>query len=721
MQFLSTIGIFVILVILGTILNNLLPRIPAALFQIGLGAILALSPLIQNFEFNTATFLTLVIAPLLFTDSYKISRSKFWLYKNPILMMSVVLVLISVFIVGYIINLLIPSIPISAAFALAAILSPTDAVAVKSITKGLKLPKGLMDILEGESLLNDAAGLVSFSIALSAVITGTFSIASATQNFIKVALGGALIGLVLGLILIKVKSFLGSLVSSEASAMVIFQIVTPIFVYTIAEHNFHVSGIVAVVITGIIYNLEKDIMQEDNVDSESSLLIENNQTTIGYVLNGFVFVLLGYLLPEIFINMYEYKELTIKEALFYALIITTTMMLTRFLFVYIFYIRFPAHTFTSLQKIGKALTERKLDIGNYTRFEYALITSLSGIHGTITIATALLIPITLPSGEIFPLRNTILFIASCVVLLSMIIGTIFLPKIIKIEEDLQYKEAIKIRRKAIKETIEELKSNHNHTPYVPNVKNDKEVNNLRKKQISFAMVIKKLEEQYIYYYNTDDVRDVAKDLNSMYKELLTLEKTKLKTLEEKYNIKNSIIYYMLEIRQLRRTKLLKYSISEQVILQIKLAIKEYQFRRALTALSLKTIYDSRTKENNKKINSEEIISKVTSKLFPNFQEITKEFNDVALDFIKNQAKNYNETAVFFLNDIIINFTNVLFIRYVTDPTSYKEQYDELLMEAIQLQKYRIMTMKKLKHIAHEDADIILRDLNYSEALLFTKE
>ncbi len=719
MQFLTTLSLFVILVILGTILNNLLPRIPAALFQVILGAILALLPFLQNFKFDTATFITLVIAPLLFTDSYKISRSKFWLYKKPILLMSVVLVLGSVFIVGYVINLLIPSIPVSAAFALAAILSPTDAVAVKSITKGLKLPKGLMDILEGESLLNDAAGLVSFSIALSAVITGTFSITAATQNFVKVALGGAIIGLISGLILIKVKSFLGSLVSSEASAMVIFQISTPVFVYTIAEHNFHVSGIVAVVLTGIIFNLEKDIMQEDHIHSEPSLLIENNQTTVGYILNGLVFVLLGYLLPEIFINMYEYKELTIKEALFYTLIITATMMLTRFLFVYIFYINFPSHTFTSLQKMSKALTERKLDIGNYSRFEYSLITSLSGIHGTITIATALLIPITLPSGEIFPLRNTILFIASCVVLLSMIIGTIFLPKIIKTEEDLQYKEAIKIRRKAIRETIEELKSNHIH--YVPNRENDKNINNLRKKQISFAMVIKKLEEQYIYYYNTADVRDVSKDLNKMYSQLLILEKNKLEELTEQYGLKNSIIFYMLKIRQLRRTKLITYSIFMQVILQIKLAITEYKYRKSITKLSLKTIYDTRIKEQNRQINSEEMLSKVASKSFPHLQEITDTFNNVAFEFIKNQTENYNETAVYFLNDIITNFTNVLFIRYITDPTSYKEQYDELLMEAIQLQKYRIMTMKKLKHISHEDADIILRDLNYSEALLFTQE
>ena len=102
-------------------------------------------------------------------------------------------------------NYIIPSISLGAAFALAAILSPTDAVAVKSITKGMKLPKGLMSILEGESLLNDAAGIVSFKIALASIITGTFSLSRSSREFFITAIGGMFLGILIGLIIVSIK------------------------------------------------------------------------------------------------------------------------------------------------------------------------------------------------------------------------------------------------------------------------------------------------------------------------------------------------------------------------------------------------------------------------------------------------------------------------------------------------------------------------------------
>ena len=174
MELLTTFAVFIILVILGSYLNTKVPRIPAALFQIILGFLVTFLPMHLHFEFESEMFMAMVIAPLLFVDGYKASRANLWLYKKPILYMAIVLVIVTVIVVGSFINFIIPAISLPAAFALAAILSPTDAVAVKSITKGMKLPKGLMAILEGESLLNDAAGLVSFQIALAAIITGTF-------------------------------------------------------------------------------------------------------------------------------------------------------------------------------------------------------------------------------------------------------------------------------------------------------------------------------------------------------------------------------------------------------------------------------------------------------------------------------------------------------------------------------------------------------------------
>lgn len=711
MNILVTIVMIIGLVILGTILNNKFPKIPTALFQVVLGSIFALAPIFPNFSLDNNTFMVLIIAPLLFTDGFKLSRSKFWLYRTPILLMAVALVLVTVIIVGSLIHILLPAIPLSAAFALAAILSPTDAIAVKSITKGMKLPKGLMDILEGESLLNDAAGLVSFNIALAAVLSGTFSLASATRDFIFVAVGGAIFGLILGLLLINFKRLFLNLVGSESSTVVVFQLLTPIFVFEIS-HTIGVSGIVAVIVTSIIYNLERDVLQQDNLSSEPSLLIESTQTTLGYLLNGFVFVFLGYLLPEIFINMYEYKELTIKIALFYVLLITFAMMVTRFLFVFIFYRSFQVHSFSSFQKFTKVLSERKFDTGNYNRFEYSLIASLSGIHGTITLATAILIPVTLTSGEEFPLRNTILFIASCVVILSMLIGAIFLPLVVKTTET-KYLETNATRREIISEVIKELSLHH--TPYTPTVDNDKKTDDLRKKQIAYSMVIKKLQEQLIYYNEDKKTKKVVSDLRKLYKKILIEENKKILELQKKYKLKNFVIS-ILKIRQYRRTKLVSYSLTRQVIIQLKLANIEMSYRNTIARVFIKNRRDEIRKKEKSDYNS--ALTKISTELFSDFTSSIDEFNEVATNILATASKEYDSIAVEFLQTTINNFNNVLFIRFMSDPNSYKLEYDQLKMESIQLQKYRIMTMKKLRHINPEEADIILRDLNYSEALLF---
>ena len=478
MEILFTIAIFIVLVITGSFINRYIPRIPAALFQVMLGFFITYLPIPLHFEFESEAFMALVIAPLLFTDAYKASRSELWLYKRPIVYMSVGLVIATVLVVGSFINFIIPSISLGASFALAAILSPTDAVAVKSITKGMKLPKGLMAILEGESLLNDAAGIVSFKIALAAIITGI------------AAIGGMFLGIILGLVTISLKSLNRKFLNSEPTILVITQVILPILVYFAAE-KFHLSGIIAVVFTGILLNFEKYLFQGESLNNQGVVSINYNQDTVSYILNGFVFVFLGYLLPDIFSNMMKFPDLDIKTGLLYVALITIALIVSRFIFVYLFYLSFQPHTFNTSNKIIEFLKTKKLDVGNYSRFEYALISSLCGIHGTVTLATALMIPLTLEStGQPFPLRDAILFIASGVVLLSMIIGTIFLPITIKKEEN----EEIFLnnaRSKILGEVIDELQ-----TKYYNNLDTTPD-------RMGYAIAIKKLQEQQIYFCNNE--------------------------------------------------------------------------------------------------------------------------------------------------------------------------------------------------------------------------
>lgn len=707
MEILFTIAIFIVLVIAGSFINRYIPRIPAALFQVILGFFITYLPIPLHFEFESEAFMALVIAPLLFTDAYKASRGELWLYKRPIVYMAIGLVIATVVVVGSFINFIIPSISLGAAFALAAILSPTDAVAVKSITKGMKLPKGLMAILEGESLLNDAAGIVSFKIALAAIITGTFSFANASKEFFIAAIGGMFLGITLGLVTISLKLLNRKFLNSEPTILVISQAILPILIYFVAE-KFHLSGIIAVVFTGILLNFEKYLFQGESLNNQGVVSINYNQDTASYILNGFVFVFLGYLLPDIFKNMMAFPDLDIKTGLVYIVLISIALIISRFMFVYIFYMRFQVHTFNTSRKIIEFLKTKKLDVGNYSRFEYSLICSLCGIHGTVTLATALMIPLTLEStGEVFPLRDVILFIASGVVLLSMIIGTIFLPITIKSEEN-EEEFLNNARSKILNEVISELQNKYyNNLETTPD-------------RMGYAITIKKLQEQQIYFCKND------KKLAYYNRELSSfIEKEEQKKINEiliEYE-NNRHLRHILEVRKWRLKKLLTYSVFKQLFITLKLSILEGKFRRLLVLLNLATDDMSSSTANQHRIEKHlRNRLKTNVELRQQIKEFRHSIPDIidsltynAIDIIENQKTKENTLVIDFLKNIYDNFDYTL---YNAPSNSYVEESRKFETEAIAMQKEKINSLKIQKKISHHEADTLLRDLNYNEALLY---
>lgn len=706
MEILITISVFITLVIIGSFLNKYIPRIPAALFQIILGFLVSYLAIPLHFEFESEAFMALIIAPLLFTDAYKASRSELWLYKKPIVYMAVGLVITTVVVVGYFINYIIPSISLGAAFALAAILSPTDAVAVKSITKGMKLPKGLMSILEGESLLNDAAGIVSFKIALAAIITGTFSLSTSSREFFITAIGGMFLGILIGLIITSIKFVNRKFLNTEPSILVIIQVLLPVATYFIAE-EFHLSGIIAVVFAGILLNFERYLRQSDSLDNQAVVSINYNQDTISYVLNGFVFVLLGYLLPGIFKNMITYPDLDVKTAMFYVILITIALIITRFAFVYIFYVSFQQHTFKTSRNIVEFLKTKQLDVGNYSRFEYALITSFCGIHGTVTLATALMIPFTIgTTGEPFPLRNAILFIGSGVVLLSMIIGTIFLPLIIKTEdEEIEHKN--NARSKVLNEVINELQEKYYNKL------------NTNSERMGYAIAIKKLQEQQIYFCNNR--RKLIKYNNQLSKLVRKAEKEKVNELLDKYD-NNRFLKRVFEVRDWRIRKLVTYSVYKQLFITLRLSSLEKTFKRLLVVLNLIREAESDKNSNlygkrlQKRLKENEKIRIQVQSFSKDMAEIIDTLTYNAMDILEEQRTKENTLIVDFLKNIYDNFDYTL---YNVPSDSYIEESREFETEAIQMQKDRFKALKLDNKIESSEADKILRDLNYNEALLYS--
>ena len=707
MEILITISVFITLVIIGSFLNKYIPRIPAALFQIILGFLVSYLAIPLHFEFESEAFMALIIAPLLFTDAYKASRSELWLYKKPIVYMAVGLVITTVVVVGYFINYIIPSISLGAAFALAAILSPTDAVAVKSITKGMKLPKGLMSILEGESLLNDAAGIVSFKIALAAIITGTFSLSKSSREFFITAIGGMVLGILIGLIIVSIKFINRKFLNTEPNILVIIQVILPIATYFIAE-EFHLSGIIAVVFAGILLNFERYLRQGDSLDNQVVVSISYNQDTISYVLNGFVFVLLGYLLPGIFKNMITYPDLDVQTAMFYVILITIALIVTRFTFVYIFYVSFQQHTFKTSHNIVEFLKTKQLDVGNYSRFEYSLITSLCGIHGTVTLATALMIPLTIgTTGEPFPLRNAILFIGSGVVLLSMIIGTIFLPLIIKTEdEEIEHKNYE--RSIVLSEVINELQEKYYNKL------------NTNSERMGYAIAIKKLQEQQIYFCNNR--KELIKYVKELSKLVRNAEQDKVNELLAKYD-NNRFLKRVFEVRDWRIRKLVTYSVYKQLIITLRLSSLERTFKRLLVVLNLIREAESDKNSNlygkrlQKRLKENEQIRVQIQSFSKDMEEIIDTLTYNAMDILEEQRTKENTLVVDFLKNIYDNFDYTL---YNVPSDSYIEESREFETEAIQMQKDRFKALKLDHKIEHSEADKILRDLNYNEALLYSK-
>lgn len=721
MEILTTLGILIIIVILGSFLNNIIPRIPAALFQIILGAAVTFIPNIPlNFEFESEMFMMLIIAPLLFTDGFNTSLKNIWLYKKPIIYMAIFLVLVTVVVVGSIIHLLLPMIPWAACFVLAAILSPTDAVAVKSITKGMKLPKGLMAILEGESLLNDASGLVSFNIALAAVLTNTFSVTNASYKFLVVAGGGAIFGLIIGIIFSYIKFIFSTKFADEFNILVIFQLITPVIVFYLAEH-IGVSGIVAVVITALVYNYQRKLHLLTIISSDAAVTIDSTQQIASYVLNGFVFTFLGYLLPEIYHTMFNDREIDIVYGFIISLVIVLGLMIVRLIFVYFHYISFQPHHFTTARKTAKIILNRKFDKDNYSRFSYSLIASLCGIHGTVTLATALMIPVVTATGDNFPLRNTILFIASNVVLLSIIIGTIALPLVVKGEDEEKEYTQYSLREKILEGTLEELKQRDISKKSI-------------EEKVAYAFEIKSLHELKIYFRNMQTGKFNIEEALQLHKKIMKAQDKALpEILKDNPNIEQ--ILEISKIMQLRKSLLFTYSIPKNLLLNLRIYVKESNLKRRLTrhfvAKDLTPEFYEKLKEKvpkRRKVNFVNRLDEIKQRADAASSQIQaiidcsptvrKVLLETAYKVIDEKCSDENTAE--FVKDVYKYYSFTLFEVFLED-INFEEELKELQMESVRLLKYRVLTMRKLNYISLEDSYTALRSLNFSESMIFPRE
>lgn len=411
MEQLTVILILLFAVALSRVIS-LVTRIPLPLLQILFGIILGQFHLHSGLD--PSVFLLLFIAPLLFVEAYRFPRAEFLSLRKPILQMAVGLVLFTVVSAGYFIHWIIPGIPLAACFALAAILSPTDAVAVAGSTKGVKMPARLMHLLEGEALLNDASGLVCFRFAIAAAITGAFSPGVATLAFIEVSLGGLAVGALIAYLVLRGDNWVEKIIGPHPAPRILIFLLLPFAAYLLAEH-FHLSGILSAVAAGFMASW----MLQDVREAEARIKSEAILDMVEFTFNGLIFIYLGLELPLIWKQIPSIIAQEDFDSPWQLAVVA--LSITLFLGV----LRF-AWTWLSLK--WSFYRQRRNDgLRKRTPKRMLAATMLSGVRGAVTLAAALSIPLTLSDGTPFPGRDLAILLAAGVIVFSLLAASVGLP------------------------------------------------------------------------------------------------------------------------------------------------------------------------------------------------------------------------------------------------------------------------------------------------------
>ncbi|KFN50616.1 Na+/H+ antiporter [Arenimonas composti] len=406
--------VMLLAVVASSFLSRLLHgRLPLPLLQIAIGA--GLSTFGFEVAFEPHLFLLLFIPPLLFLDGWRIPKGAFFHDWKPILTLAIGLVVFTVVGMGWFIHWLVPIFPVAVAFALAAILSPTDPVAVGAMTANAPMPSRLLHILEGESLLNDATGLVCFTFAVAAAMTGVFSVADASVSFVLVGGGGVLIGVAVTWLIGLANRFLIRKTGEDPSTQILISLLMPFAAYLAAEH-LHVSGILAAAVAGIAMHY-----RELSGRPQAATRMQRTAVwdTVQTALNGIIFVLLGEQLPPMLRQLPRVaNEAGLEQAwhlIAIALVITLVLGLLRFAWVW-----------TALRVVVFGARLRG-ETRQMPRTRLLAVTATAGVRGAITLAGILTLPLALPDGSAFPGRDAAIFIAMGVILISLVIASLLMP------------------------------------------------------------------------------------------------------------------------------------------------------------------------------------------------------------------------------------------------------------------------------------------------------
>lgn len=457
MQSAYTVLILLMLVSVSKLVGRLIP-LPLPLVQIGAGALLAWPTLGLHVALDPELFLFLFLPPLLFSDGWRMPKREFWRLRGPILTLAVGLVLFTVVGAGYFIHWILPSIPLPVAFALAAVLSPTDSVAVSAISQD-RLPTPLMHMLQGEALMNDASGLVTFKFALVAAITGVFSLAEASVTFVLVAVGGLAIGVALSWLVGRLRVWMIARGWDDPATHVVFMLLLPFAAYVLAE-RLGASGILSAVAAGMMQSW-LDLLPRQ---TSTRLLNRSVWSLLEFAFNGLIFLLLGLQLPDIA------KAVTSHEASLWP------TLLYRCLDVVAIFLVLLALRFIWVQSIWRLIGvirrwRGKEDLVLVPNARSCWLLTVGGVRGAVTLAGVMSVPLLIGAGKAFPERDLLIFIAAGVILLSLVSACIALPLLLrgveKSPDDTLRQEAREAWRRTAEAAIHALEAEELVEPGAP--------------------------------------------------------------------------------------------------------------------------------------------------------------------------------------------------------------------------------------------------------------
>ncbi|MBM6700223.1 Na+/H+ antiporter [Bifidobacterium pullorum subsp. saeculare] len=430
-------------VVVSSFLARFIPKVSTPLVQIMLGALVTLLPVFPHVELNPELFMVLFIAPLLYLEAREIDKRALLRNLDVSLSLAIGLALATMAAVGFALNAVWPAVPLAAALALGAALGPTDAVAVNSLGKEASLTKRQRGVLQGESLFNDASGIVGFQFAIAAAITGDFAVGKATGEFAVAFLGGAAFGLVVAAVVNVLFEGMRSVGWETTTTRILMELFLPFLVYMGSE-ELQVSGILAVVAAGLATRFDRTGVGP-NV-ARTNIVSASVWQVLSFSLNGAVFILLGMLLPDAM--RASWVDPTISNWQLAAVILMVTAVVIGMRFVWV-------AAMLRLTRDRRTHRRRRMTA---ERWRSAAVMTFGGTKGTITLSLMFTIPYAAAGGVPFPMRDELLFVAAGVIVLTLLLANFLLPLLAPHHGRDGSAELDRITIDVLRGTIEELTS-----------------------------------------------------------------------------------------------------------------------------------------------------------------------------------------------------------------------------------------------------------------------